>query len=451
MDTISKGLSSEQLLDYIKKQKARIKRLEKENEVLRKDKEARVVQSHALAPAEKQPGFDPLLFWELVGRETPFIQNIARSALNSMVFSLCVNGCMNRKTILHSGDAKRKLFQLWKVQTLQMRSLSAEKVVDELKSNLTASEQRISKLKALLARTHQANQRNLEDTAASKKATQDVSIELNSLKQKEELERVTMLESLRVQSIDSAFQYDVELSIQRAAEQMVSQQQIVQSNSQQTARRIKELEEERSLLNMQLESLQEEERGNELRTLSLNNEIDQLQRKLRESETARFESEARITCLHQQLEFEEMQRRDVEGELAATLSSQVKQLQETEAKSDTKATIKINAITQELHEMSSRLDSSERSGRVLQHEIDKLEADLRRNRGHAEELEAASNEIGRLNRMINELRDSRHLPAPRHLPCELPDRRCGLHPREGGCSDHRPGGQCVRMAGGGLQ
>jgi peptide deformylase len=303
-------------------------------------------------------------------------------------------------------------------------------------------------LKALLARTHQANQRNLEDTAASKKATQDVSIELNSLKQKEEL---TMLESLRVQSIDSAFQYDVELSIQRAAEQMVSQQQIVQSNSQQTARRIKELEEERSLLNMQLESLQEEERGNELRTLSLNNEIDQLQRKLRESETARFESEARITCLHQQLEFEEMQRRNVEGELAATLSSQVKQLQETEAKSDTKATIKINAITQELHEMSSRLDSSERSGRVLQHEIDKLEADLRRNRGHAEELEAASNEIGRLNRMINELRDSRHLPAPRHLPCELPDRRCGLHPREGGCSDHRPGGQCVRMAGGGLQ
>jgi hypothetical protein len=161
MDTLSQSLSPDQLLAYIKKQKARIKQLEKENEGFRKEKENFIVQSHALVQSEKVYEFDPLLFWPMIEREPQFVQNIARSSINSLVSSIGHNG-LCRPSACSNSYAKRSYFLTWKMATVQLRGSEAVGAEASLRSELQAAEVKIAKLKTLLSRTHQANQRNLE-------------------------------------------------------------------------------------------------------------------------------------------------------------------------------------------------------------------------------------------------------------------------------------------------
>ena len=79
-------------------------------------------------------------------------------------------------------------------------------------------EQRIVKLKALLARTHQANQRNLEEFDNMKKAklSKEDELKLNEMKANAELN--SLREAVRANSITSAFQYDIDILIQNAGD-----------------------------------------------------------------------------------------------------------------------------------------------------------------------------------------------------------------------------------------
>ena len=79
---------------------------------------------------------------------------------------------------------------------------------------------RIAKLKALLARTHQANQRNLEEYGNLKRAQQEAEVELRQSEMKNNAELHSLREAIRASSIATAFQYDVDLLIQQAGKRI---------------------------------------------------------------------------------------------------------------------------------------------------------------------------------------------------------------------------------------
>jgi hypothetical protein len=198
-------LSTEQLLDYIKKQKVRIKRLEKDKEGI---EQALSAATSGRLNSESATRIDQTLFWDLISREQPFSQNLARSAINSLVSAISRSGLAK-----NSIPSKRSLFDLWKDSYLRCKAsqglktaiiifnrllacsntlnlnLLAERHAEDVTKAMAASEQKASKLKALLARTHQANQRYQEDTTTFKKAQKEAVMQLKTLKEKDETER----------------------------------------------------------------------------------------------------------------------------------------------------------------------------------------------------------------------------------------------------------------------
>jgi hypothetical protein len=125
--------------------------------------------------------------------------------LSKMVFNLEKYG----KTF--ALDAS-KCLGMWKAHSLQVAGVELKKL-----------DQRVQKLKGLLARTHQAKQRNQEDVVVSQQRAKD----LLSSKAKDEKERHSLMEAMRAQEAETewqrAFHYDMEILIQRAASELVTQ------------------------------------------------------------------------------------------------------------------------------------------------------------------------------------------------------------------------------------
>lgn len=210
------ALSNDQLLDYIKKQKSKIKRLEKEKETLHKEnvEHERQIGSQSQSGGNSALSSDnSSLFWGLIDKESPFKQKLAKSALNFLIGTISKSS-LGRKCVI----SKRTLFDRWKEHILlsKMSTLSIE--LQDSNKSFVALEQKTAKLKALLARTHQSNQRFQEDTTSFKKIQKDAALQLKTLKERDESERMALLETVRVRTIETAFQYDMELAIQRAAD-----------------------------------------------------------------------------------------------------------------------------------------------------------------------------------------------------------------------------------------
>ena len=133
---------------------------------------------------------------------------------------------------------------------------------------------RVVKLKGLLSRTYQANQKSLEDSNTMKRAQMETAQELRNHKVREENERKSLEEDLRRQAIESAFQYDMEMIIQRAAEDVISQQGLWIQTQQQHSKKLKDLESENELLK---ELITSTEKDNLILNDQLNNYINQLE------------------------------------------------------------------------------------------------------------------------------------------------------------------------------
>ena len=219
-DKTANTLSNDQLLDYIKKQKLKIKRLEKEKESLTKenaDQEkkilSRVSSSAQIVSNSNSSSDSSSLFWGLIDRESSFKQKLATSALNNFVATITKSG-LGKKYVM----TRQSLFDRWKNRTLESRVNSISQELIESNKSYAALEQKSLKLKALLARTHQSNQRFQEDTTSFKKIQKDAALQLKTLKERDESERMALLETVRARTIETAFQYDMELAIQRAAD-----------------------------------------------------------------------------------------------------------------------------------------------------------------------------------------------------------------------------------------
>lgn len=138
------NFSKEQLLTYIKKQKIKIKQLEIENESLIKS-----TNSQTKIVSNKPP--EPGLFWATVQNDkTPFYKNLAVAALSRFVDT--VDRQISRPL------NKQSAFLTWKLYCLETKFMKSEQSLINVKSQLQQSEQRVLKLKTLLARTHQSKQ-----------------------------------------------------------------------------------------------------------------------------------------------------------------------------------------------------------------------------------------------------------------------------------------------------
>jgi hypothetical protein len=210
------ALSNDQLLDYIKKQKSRIKRLEKEKETLHREniEHERQIGSKIESTVKSESSSDnSSLFWGLIDKESPFKQKLAKSALNFLIGTISKSS-LGRKCVL----SKRSLFDRWKEHVFLSKISTLSIELQDSNKSFAALEQKTVKLKALLARTHQSNQRFQEDTTSFKKIQKDAALQLKTLKERDESERMALLETVRVRTIETAFQYDMELAIQRAAD-----------------------------------------------------------------------------------------------------------------------------------------------------------------------------------------------------------------------------------------
>jgi hypothetical protein len=76
---------------------------------------------------------------------------------------------------------------------------------------------------------------------------------MKSIKERDESERLALLETVRARTIEHAFQYDMELAIQRAADGMIaSQSSIPQGSNNGNSKKCSLLEEENAGLCVQL-------------------------------------------------------------------------------------------------------------------------------------------------------------------------------------------------------
>ena len=115
-DKSSSVLTNDQLLDYIKKQKARIKRLEKD--ALQKEsaeKEKEQINGTPKVRNDLQSEHSSL-FWGLIDRESPFKQKLAKNALNFLIGTISKSG-LGRKCV----PSKRSLFDRWKEKAAQCK------------------------------------------------------------------------------------------------------------------------------------------------------------------------------------------------------------------------------------------------------------------------------------------------------------------------------------------
>ena len=335
----SASLTPEQLLEYIKKQKTKIKRLEKEKETLVAKHAEEIAKATVTATTEAATGKvtsssesqsedikvaisssslstnNGALFWDMIEKEPPFPRKLAKVALT-----------MFMNTILKSAKGKqfqpsrRSLFDQWRLHTLEMRVEMAVRHATEAKASMQGLEQKTVKLKALLARTHQANKRFEEDTTSFKRAQKDAAQQLKAIKERDEEQRMALLETVRVRTIESAFQQDMELAIQRAAESNYNSNSsinLLSSSSMSAADKasLHSLEEENNQLKTQLETTEGSISTLQTEAKQRQAQLDKFEKEYQRTKDALDKLSAKCIALENQAAEHARSRHDMELEL----------------------------------------------------------------------------------------------------------------------------------------
>jgi hypothetical protein len=320
-------LTKPQLLDFIKRQKLKIKKLETENSELL-EKLAAASNSEVVFPTNSpSSGNSPNSTSELLRSKSPFHKLLIKSSLRSL-FRYSQN----------SKSSPVQYFNRWKVNAQAVRLADLEHKLEETTKNSLELEKRCLKLKGLLSRTHQANKQQSEDTNAFKRAQREATQELRNHAQ----EKLALLEEVRARDIESAFHQDLEIYIQKAAEGLVSQHQLMkqqlQSQSQGTVSKtvLKELEEEIG----RIKKTADEFRTKEIEASSRLKETKLLLLKAEKSllvaEDKIKELEAHNRVIERQLQDEICGRRELEVELELISKSRVTMLSELESACESK-------------------------------------------------------------------------------------------------------------------
>lgn len=343
-----KKMSYEKVLSVAKTFKARSLKLQKEVEKLKlqltdaeKDNTISPRSSSNATNATIKSGeaTSQALFWDTIGNNSPFQQRLAYNAVVRLISSLePLNGakfnCLRRVSI---SSQLQTALTIWKHFTMFTRWLSLDDAASEQQKVIKELETKHAKLKRLLARTHNANKQQIEDSNAFRKAQTEAAEELKA----NEHEKSLLKEQLQALDMQNAFKQDFEISIQKAAEEMARAHREAagrqggaeaaeagspseQSSSPGTSPKYQST----SALQQQLEEAKEDSEGKDRRIASLLSQLAEQEKALhskhtevagvmRELGVMRGENEA----LTKKLADEECARKEVELELEVTLKS----------------------------------------------------------------------------------------------------------------------------------
>ena len=282
-------------------------------------------------------------------------------------------------------------------------------------ANIIIKQNRISKLKTLLARTHQANQRNLEEFGNLKRAQREAEDELRQSEEKNNAELTTLREAVRAQSITSAFQYDVDILIQRAADNMFAQQQLQQHKHVQqnivghgdlSANLLTPSEPiVQSCEKVLIESSNERVRYLETELADCQEKMEKMQLTIIEEKQAREElkvqymsEKAYVRQLSSELQDQTCLRRELELELNSLLVDRVQRLSDRQI---------VEKVTVEAKELRSMLEVEQKKRRSAEQSIDRLTKETHMLAVKCQDFTNVQKENLKLDRLLQEFKSSR--------------------------------------------
>ena len=252
-------------------------------------------------------------------------------------------------------------------------------------------EQRIQKLKGLLARTHQARQRTLEDNTLSQQRAR----ELLSSKARDETERNSLLQAIRAKEEETererAFHYDMEILIQRAASE-ISSVPVTPLVSRHSRTQLDDLENDLMQARADLKDSELRLDRANLELSASHEKINSLMQELTASEEQRIAIERSVKALQAQLSEETNMRVDVERELKMLISRQGELASEIERKMKLRYDLRKIEVNEELEFTRSQLEKALFDLRT----VETRQSEMRR------ELDSALSKLHEANRVLSE-------------------------------------------------
>lgn len=200
-NSVVSRLTVDQLLEYVKKQNAKVKKLKLENDEFRSQLENRTSES------QSNQGF-----WRDIRCRPVWQQQLARGVLHYLFQSI-----LRPKNFLIQ---LRRAFLQWHRACFEIKISQLEMKISDASETKSQLEQRVAKLKTLLAKMHQSNQKNVEDTVIARKNQLEIALEYQQRMTQEEAEKQALEEQLRCLAFESALHSDMEFAIEKAAQQI---------------------------------------------------------------------------------------------------------------------------------------------------------------------------------------------------------------------------------------
>eukprot|EP00603_Paraphysomonas_imperforata_P007928 CAMPEP_0114413850 /NCGR_PEP_ID=MMETSP0103-20121206/1074_1 /TAXON_ID=37642 ORGANISM="Paraphysomonas imperforata, Strain PA2" /NCGR_SAMPLE_ID=MMETSP0103 /ASSEMBLY_ACC=CAM_ASM_000201 /LENGTH=1218 /DNA_ID=CAMNT_0001581951 /DNA_START=181 /DNA_END=3837 /DNA_ORIENTATION=- len=397
-------LSKEQLVEYTKKQKKEIKKLKTE---------LAERQRQELAPSS-DISLD--LFWATVERRPEWQQRLAKVSLTAMFTHVAVfRRLANAK--LHSA------FYKWSAMVGRSCLSDASCALEENKMTNAHLEQRVVKLKGLLAKVHHSHQKNAQDTQSARQGHRAAAEELRERVQQQQSQTQHLQEQLRYMSFESAFQTDMEAAIEKAAMQLTSRQQTAADvhhvDNIQLAARVSELEGEQNALLAGKTQLTEEITAlrDQLDGLQHDNAIKtkELQLQRRRDAEVRAENVLLQKCIREQ----DVVQRELELEVRALVAGGADVAARVDAAASEKATQDVKVLQLSLEEEHASLARAEQRAVEAEKRIERLERDLSAMRMKSNDALKIRAENDRLTLLVRELKrsstGSKTVPVPQAI------------------------------------
>ena len=192
-----------------------------------------VMPSNTTSAVVTADSWDPLTFWGTVAQirgpvqesENPLApssfllplpRRMAYAVMQSLLSTL-VRSKAGRARLRLSGTCSA--FERWRQHTHTTQKAALQAQLEEAQVARREAEAKTAKLKVLLARTHQQSKQHAEDVSAVRKAQATATAE----SQAQAAQREMLLEQMRAAEAASAFQEDIELRIQRAADAVAAE------------------------------------------------------------------------------------------------------------------------------------------------------------------------------------------------------------------------------------
>ena len=383
-----------------------------------KDKEVAMPSS-----SSKDSSNNSMLFWELIQRDNQFNQRLAKQALISLTMTLCGSNLGRSKLLLRSNISTSCAFHRWKDFCNMNQKQELERQVEENNSSYRELEIKSAKLKALLSRTHQANKQQLEDANAIKKVQETTSQELKNHAE----EKVILLEQMRAREVESAFQQDLEIYIQRAADEVFQQHQRINESKQANADlRSQEfsvsLSENLELCEKERDDLSKTCLSQDEKIIELSAQVENMDEELKKEKQCHQLSCEQLTMMKlkiQKIESEltdqKCQKREIELELDVTLKSRGDILSKIDLTWEEKRKKQNTESFESIENLRKQCEQAESKVIAAQNALDNALKDNMKLKNANNALQKNSNEVGHLRKQIIELRRSIRRPNNTNL------------------------------------